>query len=660
MSIEVDVANSNFLSEDGVLYTKDKTNLLTYPGGKEGIYEVPEGVQTIAKESCYGATFESLSFSSTVETIEYYAFYGTTIPYLDLRNVETIEQQAFCNVSGLETIILKPGSQMVYGAFWGCDDLKCVYIPENVTIGQYSFYDCQSLQSAVISNGSVLDGKCTFSNCAKLETVILPNGLTTIPDETFAFTTMDELYLPQTVTEVGYAAILTSTVTYAYPDVETTYINKFVDVSEHTHEMEKKVFCENDYVRIEGDYCSVCGYAENCSQTILFDVGGVTPTPTPTPEVTVEPTPIPTATMEPLLTPSITTLPAPSVEPTATPVVTEKPEPTIVPTIAPVPFVTPEPLRTPTMTSLPAPSVEPTATPVVTEKPKPTIVPTIAPVPFVTLEPLRTPTMTSLPVPSVEPTATPVVTPIATAVPTMSPTGTMTPTTSPNETPIASAEPEPPISTMLPAPGTTEGVIDPIVSPIIIERYYEKEYVVGAVGGFKVSTFDNKTIQLSWQSVSGATGYEVYRATKKNGSYKLLKMVGTATRYRDKSVKANKKYYYKIRVSNGIDSEVRSFSVNGMTAPKVVVKKRKAGSSKYLDIRIKKYKGKFAQIQIRKGKGKFKTLKLSYNRIKKYKGRFKLLYLQKNKWLSVRVRTYIKKGKKKIYSKYSKVVKIRV
>ncbi len=594
-SIEVDEDNPYFLSEDGVLFTKDKTTLLTYPGGKTGSYDVPAGVQTIDKEACYGATFENISFPDTVEVVGQNAFMNATIPYLDLRNVEIIGQQAFCNVSGLETILLKEGSQIVYGGFWGCDDLTCVYISEHVTIGKYAFYDCKNLQSVVICSGSVIDGECAFSNCAKLETVILPEGLTTLPEKTFTFTTMDQLYLPQTVTEVGYASILTSTVAYAYPDVDTTNINQYVDVSSHTHELENKVFCENSYVRIQGEYCPVCGYAKNCTQTILLAAGEVTPPPT------ASPTSVPSATP------------------------TEHPLSTVEPTIMPV-----------------APTSTPTAPTETTKAPVVTFLPTI--------QPTMLPTMTA------SPTESPEASSPAVAVPSVTPQASEIPV----ETPTSSPVPDMPISSMLPAPGATEGVMDPIMSPIIIERYYEKEYVVGAVGGFKVSTTDNKTIRLSWQSVSGATGYAVYRATKKNGSYKLLKAVGTAVSYLDKSVKTGKTYYYKIRVTNGLDSEVRAFSVNGMTAPKVVVKKRKAGSNKYLDIRIKRYKGKFAQIQVRKGKGKFKTLKLRYKRIKKYKGRFKLLYLNKNKWLSIRVRTYKKKGKKKIYSKYSKVVKVRV
>ena len=52
--------------------------------------------------------------------------------------------------------------------------------------------------------------------------------------------------------------------------------------------------------------------------------------------------------------------------------------------------------------------------------------------------------------------------------------------------------------------------------------------------------------KLSWAKISGATKYEVYRATSKNGTYKLIKSTTSAS-YTDKSVKSGKTYYYKVK-----------------------------------------------------------------------------------------------------------------
>ena len=51
---------------------------------------------------------------------------------------------------------------------------------------------------------------------------------------------------------------------------------------------------------------------------------------------------------------------------------------------------------------------------------------------------------------------------------------------------------------------------------------------------------------IRWGKVNGATGYQVYRATNKNGAYKPVKET-TGTSYTNTSLTAGKTYYYKVR-----------------------------------------------------------------------------------------------------------------
>lgn len=55
-----------------------------------------------------------------------------------------------------------------------------------------------------------------------------------------------------------------------------------------------------------------------------------------------------------------------------------------------------------------------------------------------------------------------------------------------------------------------------------------------------------RSATLSWTKVSGASGYKVYRATEKNGSYKRI-FTTTKTKVVNKSLKKGKTYYYKVR-----------------------------------------------------------------------------------------------------------------
>ena len=52
-------------------------------------------------------------------------------------------------------------------------------------------------------------------------------------------------------------------------------------------------------------------------------------------------------------------------------------------------------------------------------------------------------------------------------------------------------------------------------------------------------------VKVSWEKVDGAQEYKVYRATSKDGTYKLLKTT-TGTSFTNTSVTSGKTYYYKV------------------------------------------------------------------------------------------------------------------
>lgn len=66
------------------------------------------------------------------------------------------------------------------------------------------------------------------------------------------------------------------------------------------------------------------------------------------------------------------------------------------------------------------------------------------------------------------------------------------------------------------------------------------------------------SIKVSWSKVGGSTGYYVYRATSKSGTYKRVATVkGADNRYfLNKSLTKGKYYYYKIKAYNSKDSKL--------------------------------------------------------------------------------------------------------
>jgi len=85
--------------------------------------------------------------------------------------------------------------------------------------------------------------------------------------------------------------------------------------------------------------------------------------------------------------------------------------------------------------------------------------------------------------------------------------------------------------------------------------------------------------QLTWNAVSGATSYKVYRATSQNGTYSLLGTV-TATSYTNTGAKAGVTYYYKVKAVNSAGESAYSNTVSGKTTVTTLTMGHSASSGK--------------------------------------------------------------------------------
>jgi hypothetical protein len=71
------------------------------------------------------------------------------------------------------------------------------------------------------------------------------------------------------------------------------------------------------------------------------------------------------------------------------------------------------------------------------------------------------------------------------------------------------------------------------------------------------TTASSSSITVSWSSVSGATGYYVYRSTSSSGSYSYRGDL-TSTSYTDTGLSANTTYYYKVSAYNSYGTSGQS------------------------------------------------------------------------------------------------------
>lgn len=79
---------------------------------------------------------------------------------------------------------------------------------------------------------------------------------------------------------------------------------------------------------------------------------------------------------------------------------------------------------------------------------------------------------------------------------------------------------------------------------------------LAAPGGLALAAAKGK-ITASWNKVAGATGYRVFRATSKTGTYTRIKSItnGNTLSYADTSVTAGKTYYYKVRAYRTVNGK---------------------------------------------------------------------------------------------------------
>ena len=135
----------NFIYEHGVLFNKDKSEIISFRNQKQESYTIPTGVMNVR----FGAFL-------------------------------------YCN--SLTDIII-PNSMISIGiaAFAGCGSLNSIEIPDGViSIGNLAFYNCSSLTKIVISNSVKSIGNEAFSNCFSLSSIVIPNSVRSIEEGAFA------------------------------------------------------------------------------------------------------------------------------------------------------------------------------------------------------------------------------------------------------------------------------------------------------------------------------------------------------------------------------------------------------------------------------------------------------------------------------------------
>ena len=200
-SINVDENNNCYLSDDGILYSKDKSTLVQYPAGNTNIkYSTPDSVTKICDGSLCNC--KNLKFVTIGENVTHFDIgrpvFGNCVNLVrvewNAKRVHDFEKEIGYNEyqvsclfrdtagtesSGIEIIfgdsVEVIPSYLCYESF----NLKTVSIGRNVNnISKCAFYDCKNLTSVTINSSLTDIPKYAFQKCINIKYVTLPEGVT--------------------------------------------------------------------------------------------------------------------------------------------------------------------------------------------------------------------------------------------------------------------------------------------------------------------------------------------------------------------------------------------------------------------------------------------------------------------------------------------------
>lgn len=204
-NIVVDSENKNYISEDGVLFNKSKTELIQYPAAKSGVsYTIPSSVSKI--DGCafkYTQNVKTINVPQQTTSIAAGAFSNS----VNLEAINVDENNS--DYSSEDGVLFNKGKTLIFAypsgksdtsyavsenvtaikaqAFSGCKNLISVSLSDNVnTMGTSVFSSCTNLTEVVLSeNLSWIQGS-TFSNCTSLKSVKIPSDVDTIYSSAFS------------------------------------------------------------------------------------------------------------------------------------------------------------------------------------------------------------------------------------------------------------------------------------------------------------------------------------------------------------------------------------------------------------------------------------------------------------------------------------------
>ncbi len=237
-NISVAKENKYLSAKNGIIYNKNKTEILIASGGitgtvslpktvksiRDGAFQncdsitkvtLPDGIEKIGNRAFYSCdSLEKINLPDSIKEVGDSIIYATKyyqtqdnwdgyLLYVGKHLVDSDHE----NTKG--TCTVKDGTLTIADdAFAYRDKLKKIKIPNSVIyLGKRAFLGCHRLTSIKLSKNITAIGSATFFECSNLESIDLPDGLKQIGSSAFyECRALKEINIPKSVTYIGSSA----------------------------------------------------------------------------------------------------------------------------------------------------------------------------------------------------------------------------------------------------------------------------------------------------------------------------------------------------------------------------------------------------------------------------------------------------------------------
>ena len=247
-AINVDEDNADYISINGILFSKDTSTLVECPRGKSGVITLPQATRIISPCAFFECrSITGVSLPEGLVCIDFWAFMeatrlnnivipssvscigvnlfggcssltnitiadGNTHYYMDGYAIYSTAGDTLISYHKSADSVFLPNTLRVVSGFGFNTDVKYIHVPEGVTtiaanaftssslksidlpshldrIEAYAFDYCTSMTNVTMPSTLDTMGRACFELCSSLSSITIPNGLRTVSREAFIYCT---------------------------------------------------------------------------------------------------------------------------------------------------------------------------------------------------------------------------------------------------------------------------------------------------------------------------------------------------------------------------------------------------------------------------------------------------------------------------------------